>query len=92
MAHMNGSVHRMDGELPPLPLEEIGLYLLLERIHRGTATARDFARITLIQPGLVDGGTMTLSEPGKDKLQALRATLAASNDGPVSTTATRGQS
>ena len=88
MAHTNGRMHRMDVELPALPLEEVGLYFLLERIHRGTATARDFARITLIQPDLVDGGALTLSEAGKDKLQVLRATLAASNDASASAPAT----
>ena len=70
----------LDVEHPDLPLEEIGLYLLLERFHRGMASARDFARISLIHPHLVEHGTLSLSEAGKDRLQVLRAKLAASND------------
>ena len=72
----------MDAPLPPLPLEEIGLYLLLERIHRGTAAAQDFAQISMIQSELVDGGALRLSEAGKDKLQVLRAKLAACTEEP----------
>lgn len=70
-----------DVEPTVLPLEEIGLHLLLERIHRGTASANDFARIALIHPELIHGGVIGLSEAGKEKLQVLRATIAASNDG-----------
>lgn len=74
-----------------LPLEEIGLYLLLERIHHDTGTARDFARIAMIQPELVEGGALRLSEAGKDKLQVLRAKLAASNEEPVARAGMRDQ-
>jgi len=69
-----------DVEPTVLPLEEIGLYLLLERIHRGTASANDFARIALIHPEFIQGGVVGLSESGKEKLQVLRAKVAASND------------
>ena len=66
---------------PPVhQLEEKGLHLLLERIHRGTASANDFARIALIDSELIQGGAVGLSEAGKHKLQVLRARLAASND------------
>lgn len=82
----------MNRDIEPtvLPLEEMGLHLLLERIHRGTASASDFARIALISPELVQGGAIGLSEAGKDKLQVLRARLAASNDEPGSRAADRG--
>ncbi|HWI23458.1 MAG TPA: hypothetical protein VNS59_00875 [Lysobacter sp.] len=69
-----------DIEPPVLLLEEKGLHLLLERIHRGTASANDFARIALIDSELVQGGAVGLSEAGKHRLQVLRAKLAASND------------
>jgi len=72
--------HTLDVQLPVLPVEEVGLYLLLERIYHGTAAAKDFARVALLQPGLVDNHTLNLSEDGKDRLQLLRAKLAASND------------
>jgi hypothetical protein len=45
-------------------------YLLLERIHHDMATTRDFARIAIIQPELVEGRAMCLSEAGKNKLQS----------------------
>ena len=67
----------MKAQLPVLPLEEIGLYLMLERIHHGTAAARDFAQITMMRPALVEGSALNLSEAGKDQLQLLRAKLAA---------------
>jgi hypothetical protein len=79
-----------DIQPPNLPLEEIGLHLLLERIHRGTASASDFARIAMIHPELIQGGAIGLSEAGKHKLQALRAKLAASNDEHGSIAAARG--
>lgn len=72
----------LDGELSVLPLEEIGLYLLLERIHHDAGTARDFARIAMIQPELVEGGALRLSEAGKNRLQVLRAKLAVANEEP----------
>ena len=65
----------------------MGLHLLLERIHRGTASANDFACIALINPELIQGGAVGLSEAGKHKLQVLRAKVAASNDEFVSRTA-----
>jgi len=74
---------------PVLPLEEIGLFLLLERIHRGTASANEFARIALINSELLQGDAVGLSEAGKHKLQVLRAKVAASNDELVSRTAGR---
>ena len=86
-AHLDGCI-KLDTELP-VPLEELGLYLHLERIHRGSATAQDFARIALIHPELVEGGALSLSEAGKHKLQVLRAKLAPSNDEPASHAAAR---
>jgi hypothetical protein len=79
----NHRLHELDTRVPTLPLEEIGLYLLLERIHHGTAAAQDFARISMIQSDLVEGGALRLSEAGKDKLQVLRAKLAACSDEPA---------
>ena len=79
IAHTNGCTP-LDVQLPVLPVEEVGLYLLLERIYHGTAAAKDFARVALLQPGLVDDHILNLSESGKDRLQLLRAKLAASND------------
>lgn len=69
---------------PPLQaLEELGLRLLLERIHRGTASASEFGRVALIHPEFVQGGAVGLREAGKHKLQVLRAKYAASNDALV---------
>ena len=79
IAHNSGCTP-LDAQLPVLPVEEVGLYLLLERIYHGTASARDFARVALLQPELVDDHILNLSESGKDRLQLLRAKLAASND------------
>ena len=47
------------------------------------ATTRDFARIAIIQPELVEGRAMCLSEAGKNKLQSSpREGPAASNEEP----------
>ena len=60
-------------EAPVVPLAELGLYHMLERIHKGIGTPLDFSRVSLIAGHSLGGSG--LSEVGKLKLQALRARL-----------------
>lgn len=64
-----------------IPLDQLGLYYMLERIHKGTANVNDFIRVGMFQAGLIDDSDPPqLTEAGKHKLQALRSLLSPVND------------
>ena len=64
-----------------LPLEQLGLFYMLERIHAGTGSVQDFACVEFLGE-LIDGSDPPmLTDIGRDKLQALRLRVAAANDG-----------
>ena len=62
-------------------LEELGLYYMLERIHANSGSTQDIVRVGLRGDGLIDGDDPPkLTEAGRDKLQALRMLVDASNE------------
>jgi hypothetical protein len=64
-----------------LPLEQLGLFYMLERIDVGTGSVQDFACVGFLGGELIDASDPPmLTEIGRDKLQALRLLLTAAND------------
>ena len=64
-----------------LPLEQLGLFYMLERIHVGAGSVQDFACVGFLGGELIDASDPPmLTEIGRDKLQALRLLVIAAND------------
>lgn len=59
---------------PPMPLEELGLLCLLEKVGGLDDDMDAYARHGLLQQGFITGGTIpTLTKKGVARLQELRA-------------------